>query len=140
MKNQPNKPDHLLKRDPYLFIPLFANRTFYSRALVFVGLLAVMMLPAGCKKDDDNNNSTLNTQDRAFFDSAAVTNMAEIDLGTLASSKALDTAVRSFGQMMVTMHTTQTNNLKSLAANKGVTLPTALNKENQDLKALLSTL
>jgi hypothetical protein len=103
----------------------FKERNLYSHALLLMILLSVVMLPTGCKKDNEPT-STLNAQDRAFFDSAARSNLAEITLGNLAVSKGADNSIRAFGQMMVTMHTEQTNLLKTLADRKGVTLPTDL--------------
>jgi putative membrane protein len=115
-------------------------RNLYSHALLLMILLGVLMLPAGCKKDKDQPTSTLNAQDRAFFDSAARSNLAEITLGQLAVSKGADNSIKEFGQMMVTMHTEQTNLLKALADRKGVTLPTDLAPADRIVRDRLTAL
>jgi putative membrane protein len=123
----------------YSITSQFKERNLYSHALLLMILLSVVMLPTGCKKDNEPT-STLNAQDRAFFDSAARSNLAEITLGNLAVSKGADNSIRAFGQMMVTMHTEQTNLLKTLADRKGVTLPTDLAPADQIVRDRLTAL
>jgi putative membrane protein len=57
--------------------------------------------------------------------------MAEVELGKVAQQKASDSQVKSFAERMVTDHTKANDELKSLAGNKGVTLPTSLDKDHQ---------
>jgi putative membrane protein len=61
--------------------------------------------------------------DTKFLKDAAESGMAEVALGQLAASKATNADVKSFGQKMVDDHGKANDQLKQLAAQKGVTLP-----------------
>ena len=58
-----------------------------------------------------------------FMMEAAVGGMTEVELGKLASTKGANAEVKKFGQMMVADHTKANEELKALAAKKGVKLP-----------------
>jgi predicted outer membrane protein len=80
---------------------------------IMAALIVMMLAVAGCNKDDDdnnnnnnNNNGSLNTVDRDFMARVSEANKAEIAAGQTAASKGTDSGVRSFGQFMVTEHTT----------------------------------
>ena len=85
---------------------------------LFAGLLIVALAPA-CKKD-----KKLSDTDENFMKNAAYANYNEIDAGQLAGTQATDSAVRSFAHMMVAEHQTALNELKSLAQDKDIALPT----------------
>jgi putative membrane protein len=51
--------------------------------------------------------------------------MAEVELGKLAADKASSDEVKKFGQRMVDDHGKANDELKKLAENKNITLPTA---------------
>jgi putative membrane protein len=61
--------------------------------------------------------------DADFMAEAAGGGMAEVEMGKLAGTKARNPEVRKFGAMMVTDHGKAGDELKTLAAKKGVTLP-----------------
>ncbi|BAZ48018.1 outer membrane protein [Nostoc sp. NIES-4103] len=84
--------------------------------------------------------NNLSSSDRQFINEAAQGGLAEVQLGQLASQRAGNNAVKEFGQRMVTDHTQVNNQLKQLATQKGVTLPTTLDSKNQQLKQRLSRL
>ena len=69
--------------------------------------------------DNDNNNAD-------FLTEAAGGGMMEVQLGQLAKTHAASKAVKDFGAMMVRDHSNANAQLKSVAAKKNVTLPTAL--------------
>jgi putative membrane protein len=71
------------------------------------------------------------TGDHSFVTEAAMGGMAEVDLGRLASTQAANDKVKAFGQRMVTDHGKAGNELKSLAASKQITLPTAIDAKHQ---------
>ncbi|HEX9941669.1 MAG TPA: DUF4142 domain-containing protein [Thermoanaerobaculia bacterium] len=73
-----------------------------------------------------NARSTLHSNDKKFIWNAAVGGMEEVQLGQLAAQKASNPDVKNFGQRMVDDHSKANDRLKSLAAQKGVTLPTTL--------------
>lgn len=87
------------------------NRWIY--AIMIVSSLAWV----ACDDDDDNGNEKpeLNDSDERFVEVAARSNLAEIQFGEVATSKATDSLVKVFGQTMVTDHTTAQNELKDIA-------------------------
>ena len=64
--------------------------------------------------------------DERFVKEAATGGMAEVELGKLATDKASSGDVKKFGQRMVDDHGKANEELKTLAQNKNITLPTAL--------------
>jgi putative membrane protein len=78
--------------------------------------------------------------DDAFVAKAAQGGMAEVELGKLASEKASADAVKQFGQRMVTDHGKANDELKTLAANKKMTLPSDIGAENKALRDRLMKL
>jgi putative membrane protein len=90
------------------------------KAKLYVIAAATILL--ACKKDDQ---PTTNANDEQFLRDASVSNYNEIDAGQLASSKAKDRSVKQFGALMVTEHQDAQNELKSLAANKKITIAEA---------------
>lgn len=75
-----------------------------------------------------------------FMTEAAVGGMAEVELGRLASTKAQNADVKKFAQMMVADHTKANAELKTLAAGKGVTLPTELDAKHKSAMTELQNL
>ena len=79
--------------------------------------------------------------DQDFLKKAAIANLAEIELGRLASQKAQNPEVKQFAQMMVDGHTKALDELKQLAQRSaGAQLPTALDEKHQELQQRLSGL
>lgn len=72
---------------------------------------------AGCDKDD--NDTTLNSADTDFMMKASMSNTAEIGAGTIASTKATNTAVKAYAMSMVMEHSTAQTDLKTLSTNVG---------------------
>lgn len=79
---------------------------------------------------NSNANQTASARDN-FWTNAAQGGMAEVELGKLASTKAQNAEVKSFAQKMVTDHTKANDELKALAKEKNVTLPTTLDSAHQ---------
>jgi putative membrane protein len=77
-------------------------------------------------KMDKKGSSQLSSQDRKFIMEAAMGGMEEVELGRLATQKAASADVKTFGQRMVDDHSKANDQLKSIATQKGVTLPTTL--------------
>jgi putative membrane protein len=78
--------------------------------------------------------------DASFLQNAAEGGMAEVEAGKLAKAKGSNSAVKSFGAMMVKDHSAANEKLQKIAAANGVTLPTQLNAEHQAMKEKLSGL
>jgi putative membrane protein len=86
------------------------------------------------------SGTNLSSLDRQFITQAAQDGLAEVQLGQLASQRGASNTVKQFGQHMVEDHTQVNNQLKSLATQKGVTLPTSIGSKNQQAKQRLSKL
>jgi putative membrane protein len=75
--------------------------------------------------------------DHKFVVEAAQGGMAEVELGRLAAEKASSSDVKKFGQKMVDDHTKANDQLKSVASQKGITLPTQAGaKEKAEMERL----
>jgi putative membrane protein len=69
--------------------------------------------------------------DSEFMTKAASGGMLEVQLGQQVAQKATTPEAKSFAQQMVTDHTKSNDELKALAAQKNITLPTTLGKDQQ---------
>ena len=70
--------------------------------------------------------------DRDFLSKAAQGSMMEVAAGKLATQRALDPAVKTFGARMVSDHTAAGEMLKSLADSKQMPLPDSVSAEEHD--------
>jgi putative membrane protein len=68
-------------------------------------------------------SSSLSVKDKTFMKKAAKGGMMEVAMGNLAAQNGQNDNVKSFGKRMVTDHSKANDELKSIAAQKGVTLP-----------------
>ena len=75
----------------------------------------------------------VSTADSNFIVAAAQGGMTEVKLGELAARKGTRDDVKAFGQLMVKDHTAINADLKTLATQKGVTLPAALDAKHQGM-------
>ena len=82
----------------------------------------------------------LSTAEKAFVSTAAKGNLAEVELGKLASQKSGNDQVKAFGEQMVTDHSKANDNLKPIADSNGVTWPDKLTGEPKALYDRLSKL
>ncbi|HEY0566322.1 MAG TPA: DUF4142 domain-containing protein [Terriglobales bacterium] len=78
--------------------------------------------------------------DSKFVMKAAQGGMAEVELGNLAQSNGQSDAVKQFGKRMVDDHTKANDDLKQVAQQKNITLPTSPSAKDQATKARLSKL
>ena len=69
---------------------------------------------------------------------AAQGGMAEVSLGSLAAQQGSSADVKAFGNRMVNDHGKANDELKSLATNKGLSLPTELDAEHKATQDELS--
>jgi putative membrane protein len=82
----------------------------------------------------------LDAADKHFMKEAAQGGMAEVQLGQLATQNAKSDEVKQFGQRMVDDHSKANDQLKQIAEQKGVTLPTDLSSKDKAEKDRLSKL
>jgi putative membrane protein len=126
-----------------------------AKTYFFLGCLAASLFLTSCKQGDKTqdgdyngemqtdsvaapqNNDTLqgnNDNDKMFLTEAAIINMEEIELGKLAQNRASTKDVKDFGKMMVDGHTKSLNELKDLAAQKGISLPQEVDEKGKNTR------
>jgi len=92
------------------------------------------------KPPSDKGDAVVTGGDLAFMNDAAPGGMAEVELGKLAAQKAHNAEVKSFAQKMVEDHSKAGEELKQLAAQKKVTLPTDVLPTHKEIMTKLSNL
>lgn len=112
-----------------------------------LSLAAALCLPISVLAQDNANQhmdmgakKMMTSSDMTFAMKAAQGGMAEVKIGQLAVDKASDPDVKAFGQRMIDDHTKANDQLKTIAANQNITLPTDLNAKDQSEYQKLSQL
>ena len=75
---------------------------------------------------------TIDSAARDFVLEAAIGGMMEVELGKIAVQKGASEGVKQFGQRMVDDHSKAGEELTTLAASKGITLPTQLDEKHRN--------
>ncbi len=109
------------------FRKLFSHSAFAALGATLVALGVVMTVPPA------NAAPSVCTDDCNFIQSAAQGGMTEVKLGELASTSGQRDDVKEFGHKMVKDHSSIDDNLKTLAAKKGVSLPDRLDTKHQEI-------
>ncbi len=84
--------------------------------------------------------SSAASSDAAFMTKLAEGDLAEAEAGKLATQKSTTPAVREFGQEMDKDHSRNGNDLKAIAASRGLMLPTSVSPEHTDARTRLESL
>jgi len=132
LMNTDIKSNHLIEQNSARFPKLIVNSV---AATLGIALMAVGLLVPSA-----NAETTVSTADQDFILAAAQGGMTEVELGELASTNGIRDDVKEFGQMMVKDHTAINDDLKALAAQKGVTLPDSLDAKHQAMVDKLTAL
>jgi putative membrane protein len=111
------------------------TKRFMTGAVAVTASLLLGIGSVGAADDSKGNHP-----DRKFFKKAAQGGMAEVALGQMAADKGQSEAVKNFGQHMVTEHGKANQELQTLAASEGVTLPIEMSNEGKALQKKLSGL
>lgn len=121
--------------------------TFTGAAAVTAALLVcsipAMIAQTGAGSSDRMNNGSMgnmSSADRNFMMKAAQGGMAEVQLGETAQNKASSEAVKAFGKRMVDDHSKANDELKQLASQKNVTLPTEVDAKDKATMDRLSAM
>jgi len=85
------------------------------------------------------DSGKLTVQDRQFVTATALDGMTEIEAGKLAKQKSADTAIQSFGSLLITQHQQLVKDLKTMLNYRDIKLPTSLDKSHQDKIDALSS-
>jgi putative membrane protein len=94
----------------------FCVLTLTVAALSAAGVAMAQNAPAA-------KSSSLSVKDKTFMKKAAKGGMIEVAMGNLAEQNGQSEDVKSFGKRMVTDHSKANDELKSIASQKGVQLP-----------------
>jgi putative membrane protein len=105
----------------------------------FLALAAGLTLAAGIGVAQKSEASRV-AADNTFITKAAQGNMAEVEMGRLATQHATDAKVKQFGQRMIDDHSKANDELKKVASNKGATVPSTLDPTDQATLDRLSRL
>jgi putative membrane protein len=112
-----------------------------------MGIMTLALVAAvtiGCNRDNRAENRApdavgtsgsmdVSNSDKDFIRDVAIANMAEVELGKLASEKSANGEVKKFAQMMIDDHLKAGDDLKAVASKHGITPPTAIDDKHRDL-------
>jgi len=87
-------------------------------------LVLIMSSVATAQETPAGKSSSVSAKDKIFMKKAAKGGMMEVAMGKLAEEKAQSDDVKSFGKRMVADHGKANDELKKIAAEKNVKLPT----------------
>jgi putative membrane protein len=132
--NTNTQSQQTVEQDKPRFLKLISNS---ASATLGVALVAAGFMIAAPRA---NAAPTACAKDCNFIQAAAQGGMTEVKLGELASSIGQRDDVKQFGQRMVKDHGGINDDLKALAAQKGVTLPESLDAEHQGMVDKMSAL
>jgi putative membrane protein len=99
----------------------------------------LVILLASCSKDTDTPKR-LDPEDIRFMYLAGQSNTAAINLGQLAADSSTTPAIKAFGQMMVTQHTTAQSDLHALGTRLGIPVPDIMDTAHDHLRTKLLAL
>lgn len=119
------------------------------RKIAVLPLVLAAALSFACNAENRNatNESTVGTSgaaisagDRDFVEDMAIGGMAEVELGRMAMERGASAEVKQFGDMMVKDHSMAGDELKQVAMQHSIPMPSGLDQKHQDLKTTLSNL
>lgn len=112
--------------------------------VVFAAVLSFACNMDNRKTSDDSTVGTtgnaVGAGDRDFVDDLTIAGMAEVELGKMAMERAANAEVKQFGDMMVKDHSKAGEELKQVAMQHSIPMPSGLDQKHNDLKNKLSGL
>lgn len=84
------------------------------------------------EENDAKFDDTAIEDDTKFAVKAADGGMLEVKLGELAQTKGVSSEVKALGKMLVDEHSKANEELKAIAAQKNISLPTSMSEECQE--------
>ena len=127
-----NNAKNAIELNPFKFSKLIGSSAVATLALALVALAGFAPL---AKAD-----ASASTSDQDFMVAAAQINLTEMKLGEIAIQNGQREDVKDFGRRTVKDHTAINDDLKTLAAQKNVTLPETLDAKNQMMVDKLTAL
>ena len=107
---------------------------------VAVGLVIAGAQSSPSKRDAQPPSTTTDPGEHDFVLQAAMANMAEIQLGHMATKKAQHPDVKRFAQTMIDDHVKAQQQLADAAYGAGIRWPTKLDEKHQQIQQRLSKL
>src|SRR5262249_14644343 len=104
---------------------MFKKTFLYSLVFGFIVRFAGLV-SAGDNHEPKTSAGKLSSWDEKFVKEAASGGMLEVELGKIAAEKGVNDKVKAFGRQMQEDHGKANDELKTVAANKGVQIPAAL--------------
>lgn len=109
-----------------------------------VALASIGLLGGSAVYGQQNTNASTSTMNKSsdvtFAKRANQADLAEVKMGELAQQKSSNSAVKQFGERMVTDHSKANTELKQAAAKDNITLPTSMNAKDRGTYDKLSKL
>jgi putative membrane protein len=105
---------------------------------VVLGLAALPAFAGQQPTTSDRAMAGYKAPDETFVSKVASAGMAEVELGKMAVEKASNPEVKKFAQRMVDDHSKANDELKTLAANKHMTLPDGPGPQHKAMQDRLS--
>jgi putative membrane protein len=133
------------------FLPFPGAMKTMMTAATATAIACLLSLSAGCKREPtqtstthttsadqregtmgvNKDQSTLSSSDKDFMTKALQGSRLEVALGREATAQAASPDVKAFGERMITDHGRAADELKQLAAQKKVDIPTALDDSKE---------
>src|SRR3954447_112815 len=104
------------------------------------GAVTGLLMSLGVASAAEHEGAKTKHPDQHFMQEAAQGGQAEVALGQMAAKQAANEDVKKFGQRMVDDHSKANEELKSLAASEGVTLPTDMDEKAKAMQQRLAKL
>jgi len=86
-----------------------------------------------------SSDSMMKSPDQMFVMKAAKGGMAEVATGNLAKQNGSSDAVKQFGDKMVTDHSQANDELRQLAQQKGISLPSDISSKDKHMNKMLAS-
>src|SRR5688500_2887408 len=129
-----------LKAGEMVFLYSIKSLKKMKKSILYLSMSALMLIGLSCGNKDGREDSTevaeeqneetfeknKAEEDAEFAVEAADAGLMEVQLGTMALTKAASPEVKQFAQKIVDDHTKANNELKALATRKNITLPTTM--------------
>jgi putative membrane protein len=113
----------------------------FLQVLIFAFIVSFPGLVLAADKNEPKTSAgKLSSADEKFVKEAASGGMLEVELGKIAAEKAVNDKVKAFGRQMQEDHGKANEELKTVAANKGVQIPAALEGKHKRTVDRLSKL
>jgi putative membrane protein len=96
--------------------------------------------PAAVGTAGEADRSKVSSGDKDFVNDLTIANMAEVELGKMATERSTNAEVKKFGQMMVDDHTAAGDKLKAVASQHNIPVPAALDDKHIELRDKLAKL